>query len=649
MRRGGEAAASAAAAGVFLLTLALLLLLYSPQRPLYDTDSYYHLAVARLFAQEGLPRELAWARFSALGEGFGDKELLFHYLLAPFAAGDDAEGGGRLALALLGASVLAAVAALAWRAVGPWGLAAPLALLLGAHQLTWRLVRLRPELLALLLLLLAVWAIARERYRLTGALAALFTLSYTAFHAFLGLCWLHWLFCGLRHRRWHWPLLAYPLLGVGVGLLLHPHFPHNLVIWKLQTFDYLRAARHLDVGSEILPATTEVALFANLGWWLVMAVLLRATVPRAEVAPASPEDERFADAFGVAAVVFGLLWLLMSRFALYFFPFATLWALFELRRRRREVAPRLALPQGRSVPTWAALALAMLLAAPVATQEVRRFRQRTDPGAYGERLRDRQALAAALPPGARVVAPWGATALYVFWAPHGRYLNVLDPVFMASVYPAAYEAERRLFGGRDPDSPLTAATTFDSNFIAYSLARDETRGLTARLQADPRVVARHRGIHGVFEVVADGNHDFLLDWRVLPWGTPWPPAPSLPLAELPGYPRHPSERGRKVEGFVDARRVLGDRAGCLAVVTEWRPSGPGRAWLELAPWGPSELWLDGALLVQVAGTDAVLGRGARLPVAPGPQARRLAVHTCRSPGAAAGDPVGFYLLERAAG
>src|SRR3954471_19198130 len=134
-----------AAAAVFAVA-APLLVLFHPQHPLLsDTASFYRLAVARAVADHGVLHELPWLRVSALGRGFGDKELLFHWLLAPFAGAADPLAGGRVVLALLDAAVLAALAGLAWRAVGAWGLVVVPWLVLGSLEVDWRLVRLRPE------------------------------------------------------------------------------------------------------------------------------------------------------------------------------------------------------------------------------------------------------------------------------------------------------------------------------------------------------------------------------------------------------------------------------------------------------------------------------------------------------------------------
>ena len=108
--------------------------------------------------------------------GFGTRSV-FHVLLAPFAALPDALPGGRLALAMLDALLLAIVGFLASKAVGRWGLLVPFGLVLGSQEFAWRLVRLRPELLSLAILLLALWAAARGRYRWLGVLAAVYALT----------------------------------------------------------------------------------------------------------------------------------------------------------------------------------------------------------------------------------------------------------------------------------------------------------------------------------------------------------------------------------------------------------------------------------------------------------------------------------------
>ncbi len=147
---------------------------YSPLELLYDGDSYFHLAAARAYAQHGMLHSLPWARFSVMHAGFGDKELLFHLALAPFSGSTE---GGKLALALLDATLLTSVVVLAGRALGWRGALWTMLLILASGTLALRAVRLRPELLAVTLLLWFTFQCARERYLAAAAIAALYALD----------------------------------------------------------------------------------------------------------------------------------------------------------------------------------------------------------------------------------------------------------------------------------------------------------------------------------------------------------------------------------------------------------------------------------------------------------------------------------------
>ena len=457
-----------------------------------------------------------------MADGFGDKEVLFHLLLAPFAGlARDPVRGGQVALALLLAALFATMSVAARRTLGGWAILLPWWLAFASTELAWRWVRLRPELLSLVLLVCALEAIARRRYRLLGAIAALYALSYTAFHAFVGLCVLIFLFAGWARRRWEWPLPVYAVAGTAVGLLVHPHFPKNLEIWALQTFEYFRYRSVLDVGSEITPNYTDVTLMVNLGWALGLGVLWLSSRPdpTAETQPSGVDlDRRLADAYGVAAVVFSVLYLLMSRFSLYALSFATLWVLDSIRARGRSIGGRTRLPWRRAeVPLALAAAACIAVSAPEALRQWKNYDLRTQAGPGQVRLRDREAFSAALPPGALVAAPWQQTSIYMLWAPQALYLNVLDPVFLAARDPARHTAQANVFSGEEPDVPLAVAVALDSQLLAYSPYAGLDL-LTARLEHDPRVAIRHR-LHGfnlLWTILPDRNDAFILDWFELP-------------------------------------------------------------------------------------------------------------------------------------
>src|SRR5206468_8502475 len=95
---------------VFLASAPPFYFIYSRLPVLYDADGYYHLAVARAYAERGIFHTLDWARFSVMHDGFGDKEFLFHVVLIPFARLGDPTAGGFMALAGFSALVAALLA-----------------------------------------------------------------------------------------------------------------------------------------------------------------------------------------------------------------------------------------------------------------------------------------------------------------------------------------------------------------------------------------------------------------------------------------------------------------------------------------------------------------------------------------------------------
>src|SRR5258708_31306795 len=218
---------------------------------LWETDSYYPLAVARLYVEEGISAKPPWGRFSLIGEG-GDKEYLFHLLLVPFVRFLGPGTGGRIALAAIDATIFTVVASAAVEMIGWPGLLVPVWMFVAVAPFTSRLLRIRPELAALVIIIAGVtyWPVRRDRF--LALLALLFTSAYTAFHVFAALSML-WLACDffvLRLRpRWS---LFYPVAGCVAGGLAHPHFPRYPRISVAPKLLYFFHWAQLHLGAEIV-------------------------------------------------------------------------------------------------------------------------------------------------------------------------------------------------------------------------------------------------------------------------------------------------------------------------------------------------------------------------------------------------------------
>lgn len=623
------------AAAAFVLTALVVLGIGLTFDRLYDTDSYLHMALARHLAEAGPRAGIGWARFSVLADGFGDKELLFHALLLPFATLLPVVRGGVLAIAAFAGALAALLAVFGARhaRAGAW---TPLLVLLGSADVLLRILRVRPEILALALFLVALDAAARRRFTLLAVVSILFPLSYVAVPAYVLLFAILFGAVWWRDGRPEWRLLLVPLIGAAAGLLLHPQFPANVRLVKIVALDVLRAKDSVEAGTEFQPPLLIAVLTLNIGWLLSLIALWRSRRPGDR-----PADDgtarRTALFFGLAALVFTLLHVSMGRFSLYAVPFATIAFFAALRTRGEEAGPRVRLPFHGSLPTPVALAVALaagLAAAPAAVTSLdgaEVFR----PG----QEREWAAIRPLVPEGAKVAAAWGNAEVYAWAFPRAAYLNLFDPTLMAVPFPRLARVQRGLWEGSEPDPAFAAYELLDSPFILYH--RNLDRGtLEARLLGDPRVSVLHRGEEMLARVDPDRNGAFVLDWRTLPAES----ALDAPAGEAwngaPRWPRVRTARGRRVEGYVDAARLPGPP--CRAFAHDFEAPAAGEARFEFSPWAAGALSLDGRLLALVpAGTRAVLGKGVLLPVALSAGPHRFVATTCQTQGRN-----GFYLLRR---
>lgn len=618
-----------AAAGlvVFAVAFPVALAFFLQSPVLHDTDSYYHLAVAReIGEQRKLPERLEWARFSLLHDPFPDKELLFHLALTPFVGMNEPQStlGGRIALALLAALLLGTLAALAWESAGAWAAGLSLLLPVLALDFTDRLVRLRPELLALWLLLLAVHAAARGRDRTTGFLGFLFALSYVAFHAFLGLILLIALYQGIAQRENRLRLALYTALGVGLGLVVHPAFPANLELWSAANVHLFRHVETLGAGgAELQPATTRAVLAKNFGFLATLALILAAW--KARRGPVA--EPRLAGAYGVAAVAFTLLYLSMWRFAIYAIPFLLLATLSIVGRLPFE---RIGESQRFS---WlhAGLLLTLVLSLPPASGMASELLE------LGKPPVDREAawrdFGRILPPGARVAAPWGIAQAYVFFAPQGRYLNLLDPVLLALPYPDLSRLERSVFSGEEPDLALAVFHGLGSDYLAFSQLSSPPR-LLERAGGDPRLVLLTRGPDRLYRIEAAGASEFVRSGFL---------ARTLRETDLRPYPTLPPGRGGDIEAFLDASRV---GRGCVRFERTETFRERERHRLEFSPYGPGALFVDGRLVLATRSSlGAVPGHGIRFETDFEPGPRTIALEVCPDPATGRN---GFFLRRQAA-
>lgn len=360
---GIDARLLVSALALFAVCVALFTYVQFGTLGLAGNDGYYHIKMGLLIREQGLKPEFPWLPLSILNEeAFYDHHLLYHAYLALFARVDPAvDGGHSLTLSAKIASII--LPSLAFLAIW-WLLRARqvhwagfwmLALFAVSEAFLYRMSMPRAQAASLLVLVLGLHWLLQRRYWLLLPLGFAYVWLYNAFPLLLMVAGIYVAVTLLMDRRFDWQALAYPLVGIGLGLVINPYFPQNIsfVISHLLPKIGDSATR---VGNEWYPYETWT-LVENSGFALVAFLL--------GVMALGWREERMDRATLIAfilAVLFGAMLFKSRRFVEYFPAFALVFAALsvsplwgEWRRRRSRL--------GRGQP----LAMLILLALPLAT------------------------------------------------------------------------------------------------------------------------------------------------------------------------------------------------------------------------------------------------------------------------------------------
>lgn len=449
-----------------LLFPPLIFLLFAGNtNHLGDTDRYYHFALSRILAEAGafslqvLPQvvDIGWSDY------FPDKEFLFHVLTRiGYSLGGE---GGVSAVGLLvaaGAGIVLYTFALGYLPPAIAFLCAFSALF--THSLIFRMLVVRPHVLAIFFFLLLVFAILRRRLLLTAIAAGGYVLAYHAFYiplACLGFVFIVALFEPAKERNAWWKLIGSGLAGLALGILLNPYFPSPLYMGVLHAkIPYLISGpmRGVPFGMELFPLGAPGMLKF---YYFPFAILLLA---------ARYYQRSFAFSFlFLLSIFFGALAFQTVRAGEYFIPAAgMLFALVLAGLKNKQPNQMKILAAGA-----AAVQLAMLLL-------MLRTEASYAPDA-GLHEQTRQAIAA-IPEGKAKVfnCEWDSGAFLLHQRPDLRFVELLDPSFLFAHDEELFREKEKFRKGEIADPFFLVRGIFLSDFV---LCR--SRGIVAQLDADP--------------------------------------------------------------------------------------------------------------------------------------------------------------------
>lgn len=261
--------------GLFVFCLAVLLSLSFAVPGFISTDDYYHArAAAEIIQQRRLALEFPWLPMTILNpDQYVDHHLLYHLALAPWAYFGGVVGP-KLAASIIAAGVFTA----AWALLRQIGVKRAslwtLALFAASAPFLYRLLMVRTQGAALLLLIAMLAIVFAGRYRWLVPLAFAFAWLYNGFILLLGFAATYTLAIWMTENRLEWRPIVYTALGLALGLIINPYFPHNVQF----IYEHLGAKVDFEsgvrVGNEWYPYTTGALLTHSTGALAALAAAL---------------------------------------------------------------------------------------------------------------------------------------------------------------------------------------------------------------------------------------------------------------------------------------------------------------------------------------------------------------------------------------
>ncbi len=420
----------------------------------WDSDTAYHAAVGQLIRENGPLHAFPWTPFSWLADHYADKELLFHLLFVPFT-GWGWIAASKVVATLAGAALLLALY-LVLRAegvplAGLWALAP----LVATDVFLFRFSLARPHLLSIALSVAALWAAARGRLAVLALVSALYPWAYIAWPMPLALVAVAEVARRLSGERLRWWPAVVVLVGLALGLLVHPNTVNLLrqtwlVIGGVLIGNAWGGREGFELGREFDPFT--VAQWLS---WLMGCVAM--TAAALALGWRGRRGGSLPLAFALAALAFGLVTVRTARFAEYFVPFSV--AALALASRS------IPWPSGRAARMAPAclpvgvLAALSLYSGGALVETVRGLGTREDhiPPALAGWLAQR------IPPGAQVyTCGWERTGDLLLALPGRKFIVALDPTFLYARDPDLYRLWYRL----PREAPANVADMIRSRFGA---------------------------------------------------------------------------------------------------------------------------------------------------------------------------------------
>lgn len=451
----------------------------SPDLP--DNDGYYHIKLAHLMRTEGIKPEFSWLPLSILNQrDYSDHHFLFHVALTPFTFGDLRTGAKIAAvffasLAFLSTWYLLKNQKIAYAPLWALGLVAV------SEAFIYRMSITRAQSLSLAVLMLGLDWLLRKKYKRLAVLGFVYVWLYDAFPLLGVFAVVVFAVRWATECKPDLRLLLYPGIGVALGLVINPYFPHNVVFALQHILPKLTETTAVRVGNEWYPYDTAVLLKNSplaLAAFVSGGLALGLSGKRMNL----PTLVTF-----LIASLFGLMLLQSRRYIEYFAPFALVFAAFAWSPVMASLPARLTFRWQKWLPALA-LGFVLILSGWITFRDAQESLQNSKP--YQTYAGASAWLSANTPAGARVFqTDWDDFPRLFYYNTKNTYLIGLDPTYMQLYDEELYKLWVKITQGDVEQPAAMIASQFGARYILTDLRHTD---FLAQAAKDLRLVETYR-------------------------------------------------------------------------------------------------------------------------------------------------------------
>jgi hypothetical protein len=489
---------------VIILLTGLIAVFHYVSPYLYGPDSHYHVALSSVMAEKGLHFPFRWAQFSTFSTSFADKDLILHLVTLPFVyfIGDKMLAG-KAAVIFLCFLFFTSFAYVLKKFLPTKLVIIALFLPFLSSYFAVYLIKLRPAIIVNIITVLSLYFLITKKWIRVGILSLLYPLAHISFPLIVFFALICEIVRYIYHKEFFIRNLTASLIGINLGLILHPHFPNNLLSFHLNAiltplFSFKKYA--IDFGLELYPLTTKQAFFGNVVPLILLIALFMHHLSK------NKKVSFPTMFFFVISVFYGFFSLMSARFWYHATVLIVLFAasyVKDMWPKGNLLDPHIRRNRLLTLFFFVVVIISWGYAAKnVMTVTVR------DAGLTTHYRLASNWMKKNIPPGELVYHTYWSDSPYFFcFNPQNNYFLILDPIYMVYPYPDKYFKYLGLKHGRYqyPEKILT-----DEFNVKYGYSR-KASSFYNTIKNNPNFKIRYEDFAGVvYEVIPPQKEDTTL-------------------------------------------------------------------------------------------------------------------------------------------